>query len=90
MAVNIPTPDATRPVVEGDMTMQEVFREWSRQITNEVNNNSLVFGTGSPDGIVESNKGTEYMDEAGTASAIKYIKKFDDVAGDKSLGWILI
>ena len=72
------------------MSMQEVFREWSRLITNEVNNRSLIFGTGSPDGVVEASKGATYQDDTGTASLIRYAKQVNDIAGDKSLGWILI
>ncbi len=90
MAVNIIPPDGQKPITEADMTMFYVFREWTRLITNEVNDRSLVFGTGSPEGVVTAKKGREYMDETGTAGNIKYIKKFDDVAGDKTLGWILI
>ena len=86
MAVNIPTPEATRPVVITDATMHELFREWTRQITNEVNARSLIIGTGSPEGVVTANQGTEYMDDAGTASTIKYIKK----SGTGNTGWILV
>ncbi len=90
MAVNIIPPDSNRPVILEDASMHELFREWTRFVSEEVNNRSLLFGTGSPDGVVEAVKGREYMDEAGTASTIKYIKKSDDVAGDKTLGWILV
>lgn len=90
MAVNIPKPDGDRPITDPDFTMHEVYREWVRQMTNEVNGRSLIFGTGSPEGFVNSSKGREYMDEDGTTGNIKYIKKFSDIAGDKSLGWILI
>ena len=86
LAVNIPTPEATRPIVIDDSTMYELFREWTRQMTNEVNARSLLIGTGSPEGVVTANIGTEYMDDAGTASAIKYIKK----TGTGNTGWILI
>ena len=90
MAVNIIPPDSNRPIILDDSSMQELFRDWSNFMTNEVNNRSLLFGTGSPEGVVEAVKGREYMDENGTASTIKYIKQVDDVAGDKTLGWILI
>ena len=86
MAVNIPTPEASRPIVIDDATMHELFREWSRQITNEVNSRSLIIGTGSPESVVTANVGTEYMDDAGTASLIKYIKQ----SGTGNTGWILI
>lgn len=56
----------------------------------DVANTSLIIGTGSPEGIIEATQGREYMDDAGTAGAIKYIKKDADVSGDRSLGWILV
>ena len=90
MAVNIPKPEARRPIVFEDLTQHDLFRDWIRAITDEVNKRSLLFGTGSPEGVVEAVKGREYMDESGTASNIKYIKKTDDVAGDRKNGWILI
>lgn len=56
----------------------------------DVANTSLIIGTGSPEGIIEATQGREYMDDAGTAGAIKYIKRDADVLGDRSLGWIVI
>ena len=53
-------------------------------------NLDLIVGTGSPEGAVEAFVGREYMDDAGTAGSIKYIKRDADVAGDKSKGWILV
>ena len=90
MAVDIINPDSNRPIVVDDSSMHDLFRDWTRFITDEVNKRSLLFGTGSPEGVVEAVKGREYMDESGTASNIKYIKKTDDVAGDRKNGWILI
>ncbi len=90
MAVNIIPPGSNRPIILEDASMHELFRDWSRFITDEVNNRSLLFGTGSPEGVVEAVKGREYMDESGTASTIKYIKQVDDVAGNNKNGWILV
>lgn len=90
MAINIVPPDSTRPIVEEDLTMEQVYREWARQVSNEVSYRSLIFGTGSPETVVEAEKGSEYMDESGTTGNIKYIKKLADIAGDKSQGWILV
>ena len=90
MAVNIPKPDARRPIVFPDFTQEDLFRDWINAITNQVNTRSLLFGNGSPEGNVEAIKGREYMDEAGTASNIMYVKRSDDVAGNKTLGWILV
>ena len=90
MAVNILKLNATRPIIEENLTMQEVFRGWSSQITVEVNGMSLIFGVGSTEDVVNASKGREYMDETGTPGNIKYIKKFSDIAGDQKKGWILI
>jgi len=79
-------PDRTRAIVKEDGTMQNTFAIF----TLEVSKLSLIIGTGSPEGVVIAEQGQEYMDDAGTASAIKYIKRDADIAGDKSLGWILI
>lgn len=56
----------------------------------EVANTALIIGTGSPEGVVEAIQGREYMDDNGTAGAIKYIKRDADVLGDRSKGWILV
>ena len=77
-------------VVEDDLTMHEGFREIMRQIINEVNRRSLIFGTGSPEGVVAAGKGATYQDDAGTASNIRYAKRDADIADDKTMGWILI
>lgn len=90
MAVNIVNPDGNRAIVNEDLTMHEVYREIIRQLIVEVNGRSLIFGIGSPEGVVNASKGAEYMDEIGVTSAIKYIKKLSDIAGNTSLGWILI
>ena len=90
MAVNIPKPEARRPIVFPDFTQEDLLRDWISAITDQVNTRSLLFGNGSPEGNVEAVKGREYMDEAGTAGNIKYVKRSDDVAGNKTLGWILV
>ena len=79
-------PDATRAIVKKDGTMHDAFRSF----TNQVALLGIIIGTGSPEGVIEALQGQEYMDDAGTASAIKYIKRDADIGGDKSQGWILI
>lgn len=62
-----------------------------RTFITQVVGNSLIIGTGSPEGVVQANQGREYMDDAGTAGNIKYIKRdASDGAGDLSIGWILV
>ena len=79
-------PDPSRPIILGDSTMADPFRRW----TVEVSNLSLITGSGSPEGVVSAIQGREYMDTAGTAGAIKYIKRDSDILGDRTQGWILI
>lgn len=50
----------------------------------------ILSGSGSPEGVVPSRSKRLYMDTAGTAGSILYIKQVDDVAGDNTLGWILV
>lgn len=85
MAIIVP-PDGSRAIVKEDGTMEDAFRTF----TNQVALLGLIIGTGSPEGAVEALQGQEYMDDAGTASAILYIKRDPDIAGDKTKGWLLI
>jgi hypothetical protein len=57
----------------------------------QVQERGLIIGTGSPEGVVEAEQGQVYMDDAGTAGNIVYIKRDPyDGSGDKSNGWILV
>ena len=76
-----------RPIVEVDGSLTSQSRTFFRVLWSQ----SLIIGTGSPEGVVEAEQGASYMDDAGTAGNIKYIKRDnDDGAGDKSIGWILV
>jgi len=83
---DIPVPQQFQAIVDDQGNMQRPFQIWVEQMTDL----DIIVGTGSPEGVVEARQTREYMDDAGTAGSIKYIKKLDDVAGDKSLGWILV
>lgn len=50
----------------------------------------MLKGVGSPEGVVASRQDRLYRNTAGTAGNILYVKNVDDVAGDKTLGWILV
>jgi len=56
----------------------------------DVFNESMLSGTGTPEGNVEAPKLSLYMDDTGTAGSILYVKQVGDVLGDRSKGWILI
>lgn len=58
--------------------------------TEEVARLNILAGSGSPEGVVEARQKRLYMDTAGTAGSILYIKRNDDVAGNRKNGWILV
>jgi hypothetical protein len=82
----IVTPNASQPVVNPDGTMSEPFRAWVQQITGL----QMLTGSGSPEGVVSAPVTTQYMDTAGTAGSILYIKKLADIGADPKKGWILV
>lgn len=59
---------------------------WFQDVTDM----QILSGTGTPETNVEAPEKTLYMDDAGTAGAILYIKRDADIGGDKSRGWILV
>lgn len=75
-----------RIVGDDGMLPSDRMLDWMSQITDL----DIIIGTGSPEGVVIARQGREYMDDAGSAGAIKYIKKLADIGGDRSQGWILI
>ena len=61
-----------------------------RVFLDDVYRRGLLIGTGSPEGIVAAEQGREYMDEDGLPGAVKYIKQVNEIAGDRTQGWIAI
>ena len=83
---NIPEPNNTIPIVNESGSPTEAFGRWLTLITRT----DIIVASGSPEGVVTATIGQEYMDSAGTAGAIKYIKRDSDISGDRSKGWILV
>ena len=77
-------PAAAQVDVDGRMT--DRFRLWAQPLTNQ----SLIVGTGSPEGVIGALQTAVYMDDAGTAGNILYIKRDSDVLGDTTKGWVLV
>ena len=86
MVDRVATLTNTRPLVDKDGIATQDLRSWSKSVDNQL----TIIGTGTPEGVVEAEITAEYMDDAGTAGSIKYIKRDSDIGGDKTLGWILI
>ena len=86
MVVNITQLTGDRPIVEADGSLTQQSRIYFKTLSDQ----ALIISTGSPEGVIEAPQGASYMDDAGIAGAIKYIKRDDNIAGDNSLGWVLI
>lgn len=85
MATRITGLPSTRPITNGGILTQE-----SRRKLRPLFERALIIGEGSPEGVVEAEKGTTYMDELGTTGSILYIKKQDEISGDRASGWVLV
>lgn len=79
-------PNPTQPIVSQNDNMLQPFQAWTQIMTRV----APITGIGSPEGIVEAQKNSFYMDDTGTAGNIFYIKRDADISGDKSQGWILV
>ena len=55
-----------------------------------VSNLSMIVGTGSPEGVVTARQTRLYLQTDGAARNILWVKKLDDIGGDRSTGWELI
>lgn len=83
---NITPPSPLQAITNDNGTMTTVFQTWTQQVTRS----DLIIGTGSPETVVAAVQGRIYMDDAGTAGAILYIKRDADIGGDDKQGWILV
>ena len=59
---------------KGELDPSTRFFEWQRQVTGL----QILTGSGSPEGVVEAPITTLYMNTAGTAGSILYIKRDAD------------
>lgn len=50
----------------------------------------VLEGSGSPENVIEAKPRRLYMNTAGTAGSILYIKRDADIGGDRTQGWILV
>ena len=84
--MNITPPSANRPLLDDQGTMTQQ----TRKFMNAVARLSILEGSGSPEGVLEARATRLYMDTAGVAGAILYIKQVDSISGDKTTGWVLV
>ena len=79
-------PILNQPIVEEDKTMSRAFSAWAGSVSDL----GVFTGSGSPEGVVNAGITRFYMNTAGTAGSILYVKKLTNISGDASRGWILV
>ncbi len=62
------------------------FSEFLRELVAQAKLSTIMTGSGSPEGVMIADITTLYMDTAGSAGSILYIKK----TGTGATGWILV
>ena len=85
MAKN-PRLQVTQPIVEADGTMSPPMLHFMLLLQSLV---VPIFGSGSPEGVVEAPQFSGFIDVAGATGTFRYIKQLDDIGGNKALGWVL-
>lgn len=89
MAINNAELSFDRPITELDGTLTLQSRSYFAALDDAINLRAIISGVGSPEGVIEALATKQYMDTTGIANTLLYIKRVNDVAGDKTLGWIL-
>ena len=85
MVTFVTQPSPVRATVEESRLPTTEFNTWVQTITDR----SLIISTGSPEGVISAIQGAEYMDDAGLAGAVRWVKRDnDDGLGDTTKGWI--
>lgn len=84
--MRIVPPDGTRPITRENGSMEDAFRTF----VNQVALLGIIPGTGSPEGVIDAGQTQLYMDDAGAAGSVLYIKRDTDIGGDTTQGWILV
>ena len=66
--------------------MLDLFYNWMLSVSNL----STIVGTGSPEGAIQARQTRLYLQTDGAANQILWVKKLDDIGGDRSMGWELV
>lgn len=79
-------PSAQTPILTKDLKQTPELTSFFQAISRL----PILTGSGTPEASVSAGVGRLYMDTAGTAGAILYIKRDAAVTGDPTKGWILV
>jgi hypothetical protein len=82
--IRVVQPSSDKPLTKEDGSPSSQLNSWLKIITDR----ALIIGTGSPEAIVEAHQGALYLDDEGLTGALLYIKREEEMTGDKTKGWI--
>lgn len=85
MTVNIVPPDMS-PIVDDEKRPVARFFQYL-QLSSALD---PITGTGSPEGVEEARLPRFYVDTAASTGSILYVKLQNDIAGDRTKGWVLV
>ena len=77
--------ERTTQIIDNNGLLTQRAAVFFEELTRVTNLNTPIQGTGSPEGVIEAEIGQRYMDTAGIASNVLYIKQ----SGSGNTGWIL-
>ena len=80
----IVSPD--RHIVDENGNQTQRMLTWTDQVTKL----QPLTGSGSPETVIPAPIATLYMNTAGVAGSILYVKRDANIGGDKTQGWILV
>lgn len=86
MADTIIAPERFSGFVDNDGKPTQRAAEHLEAVTRQANFSMASTGSGSPEGVVTASPTKLYMDTAGSAGNILYIKK----SGNGNTGWVLV
>lgn len=84
--VEIINPSPNYPIVNDQGQSNKEFTLWLQQMTGL----QILTGSGAPENSVSASQKSLYMNTAGTAGSILYIKRDASIGGDTKKGWILV
>jgi hypothetical protein len=81
----ITPPVPSQPITKEGMMVQS-YMLWTQAVTKL----QPIIGTGSPEGAVEADQYSFYIDSTGTTGSILWCKMLPLVGADRKMGWVLI
>lgn len=77
--------NSANPISNNGM-MTDTFRTWMLEVSRYI----PIIGTGSPEGVIEAQQYSLYIDETTPTSPVQYRKMLAEVAGDRTKGWVAL